>query len=226
MKATISVVFPSKKKEYYFNVKDAQYLQKGFILYIPGYSSPVTITRIFDDIYSYVSYMSDCSSTPILHKGDIVISSSAKSFEIIYADWSLDCKSHKPISLTDAADLYIQGKKELATKIYPEEIISLQILKRATQEKTSMEELTLGERFTLNTLEKLTRIAKQLNGNWAKEHGNTGYFLYYDTYSRTWQAGAHTKVYYPGIVYFKCSTDAQKALRMLTPQERRALNGY
>lgn len=221
MKATISVVFPSKKKEYYFNVKDAQYLQKGFILRIPGNPDPVTITRIFGDIYSYVSYMSDCSSASILHKGDIVISSSARSFEIIYTDWSLDCKSHKPISLTDAADLYIQGKKELATKFYSEEIIE-----RAIQERTGIVELTLGEKFTLNTLEKLTRIAKQLNGNWAKEHGNTGYFLYYDTYNRMWQVCTHTKVYYPGIVYFKCYTDAQKALRMLTPQERRALNGY
>lgn len=221
MKATISVVFPSKKKEYHFNVKDAQYLQKGFILRIPGNSDPVTITRIFGDIYSYVSYMSDCSSTPILHKGDIVISSSVRSFEIIYTDWSLDCKSHKPISLTDAVDLYVQGKKELATKIYPEESISLQILKRATQE-----ELTLGERFTLNTLEKLFNIAKQFNGNWTKQHGNTGYFLYYDTYNQMWQVRTHTKVHYPGIVYFKCYTDAQKALRMLTPQERRALNGY
>lgn len=221
MKATISVVFPSKKKEYYFNVKDAQYLQKGFILRIPGNSAPVTITRIFGDIYSYVSYMSDCSSTPILHKGDIVISSSARSFEITYVDWSLDHKSCKLISISDVADLYIQGKRELATRFYPEEIIE-----RAIQEKAGRGELTLGEKFTLNTLEKLFNIAKQLNGNWTKQHGNTGYFLYYDIYNQMWQVCTHTKVCYPGIVYFKCYTDAQKALRMLTPQERRALNGY
>lgn len=221
MKATISVVFPSKKKEYYFNVNDAQYLQKGFILRIPGNHDPVTITKVLGDIYSYVSYISDCLDTPILHKGDIVISSSARSFEIIYTDWSLDRKSCRPISITNAADLYIQGKKELATKFYSEEIIE-----RAIQERTGIVELTLGERFTFNTLEKLSKIAKQFNGNWTKQHGNTGYFLYYDTYNQMWQVCTHTKVYYPGIVYFKCYTDAQKALRMLTPQERRALNGY
>lgn len=226
MKATIGVVFPSKKKEYYFNVNDAQYLQKGFILRIPGNHDPVTITKVLGDIYSYVSYISDCPDTPILHKGDIVISSSARSFEIIYTDWSLDRKSCKPISLTDAADLYIQGKRELATKIYPKEIISYQILERAVQEKADTKELTLGERFTLNTLEKLTKIAKQFNGSWTKEHGNTGYFPYYDPYLQMWRVGVHTKVCYPGVVYFRYSSVVLTALQKLTPQERKALNGY
>lgn len=225
MKATIAVKFLPKEKEYFFNVSDTEYLKVGNLIHLTDSHGTAVITQILSDLYEFVSYPEGNFSLPILHKGAIAIPLYTKRFKIVQADWTLDQVTHKPFNLSHAAAMYVTGRKDLATKIYPEPVIMDYLRSEGEAESKAPKEATTKEKLTFYTLKKLAKIAAGFNQGWKKESGNTGYFLLFNPYKGLWEVGSHTRVSSPGIIYFKNPGDVEKVILALTPQERDALRG-
>lgn len=205
---TITVQFPNRKKDYYFNIhmrNDS--LQVGDTIYLPTYNSIVKITGFFPQVYPYaaidnqgqvvhLSETQDCCTEPIKMISWFPISENTPK------------ELYKSISLVDAQEMYKQGgkAKEIALKNYPEE------------ELNPLKPLTPLQLNKSAVLDKLQQIANRSNGLWTKREGIKGYFLNYN--NRHWDILWHQRVTYPGIVYFKDWENARKALLMLTTIER------
>lgn len=139
-------------------------------------------------------------------------------------------KRNISITLEQAKEWYKSENttlKKLALIAFTEEELEINSYEQIMEETTLSTTCSclihpIIERKTVEALSKLRNMAHFLNKGWKKDSENTGYFiapeltLEFGMTARkyNWLVLKHVKAKYPGIVYFKSSKDAVKALEI------------
>ena len=124
-------------------------------------------------------------------------------------------------------ELKVLLSKTMARRWYESNDEQLKVLALSVYTKEELEELTIEDIIAnveetnpeiynkISSMSMIHIVARYFNGNWKKRDDIMGYFYAYDTHTKVWELRYLNSVTYPGIVYYKDKTTADKAFKYL-----------
>lgn len=124
-------------------------------------------------------------------------------------------------------ELKVLLSKTMARRWYKSDDEQLKVLALSVYTKEELEELTIEDIVDniqetypelwdkMTSINMIHIVAKYFNGDWKKKDDETGYFYAYNVHNKIWDIRFHNSVTYPGIVYYKDKSTAEKAFKYL-----------
>lgn len=124
-------------------------------------------------------------------------------------------------------ELRILLSKTMAREWYKSNNEQLKTFALSVYTKEELEELTIEDIVNnvqetypelwdkMASINYIHIVAKYFNGNWKKKDNDIGYFYIYDYSNKEYVLKHHITITYPGIVYYKDKTTADKAFKYL-----------